>query len=80
MRCCILDFFFFFCSFITPRKDLERPLSLLKSDQLPTWYRCAEGRVIQCYRGTSLIRNRHPLGPYSRHTPRDWLLAFFVVT
>ena len=79
MRWCILDFFFFFCSFITLRKDLERALSLLESDQ-PTLYRCADGREIQCHRGTSLIRNCHPLGPYSTHTPRDWLFAFFVAT
>ena len=28
-------------------------------------------RVRQRYRGTSLIRNRAPLGPYSRTKPRD---------
>ena len=27
-------------------------------------------RVRQDYRGTSLIRNRHPVGPYSRPSPR----------
>ena len=28
------------------------------------------GDVIVGYRGTSLIRNRHPVGPYSRNMPR----------
>ena len=30
-----------------------------------------QGRLIPCYRGTSLIRNRRPLGPYSRDMPRS---------
>ena len=32
--------------------------------------------VLAVYRGTSLMRKRHPLGPYSRPTPRA--LRWFV--
>ena len=34
----------------------------------PVLARC--GRAVRSYRGTSLIRNRHPVGPYSRTMPR----------
>jgi len=36
----------------------------IETDQIGSWS-TAEG-----YRGTSLIRNRHPVGPYNRTMPR----------
>ena len=38
--------------------------------------RCAlHGRTNSSYRGTSLIRNSAPLGPYSRNTPRPLMVV-----
>ena len=49
---------------------LEALLSLLLQRLQRVLLPLPPGGSFSVYRGTSLIRNRHPLGPYSRPTPR----------
>ena len=46
---------------LNERVSTQDPLSLSASD----------AHTHECYRGTSLIRNSPPLGPYSRPMPRN---------